>query len=504
MKFTFPEPVKKILRTFSDAGYEAYVVGGAVRDLLLGQEPHDYDIATSALPEATAALCRSQGWQTAGSLGSNFGCIAASVAGMTVEITTFRGERYDTADASEAHKPAGIWFCRTLREDLSRRDFTVNAMALDPDGRLYDYYGGQEDLRRRLLRPVGSPRRRYSEDALRMLRACRFAAQLGFDYVQEEDVIPAGFGMAGTPYRLAQNYLWPMERLRGIALERVTSELNKLLTAPYAGKGMMLLLATGLSDASCRIKRGGQYEEVPLLPELRHLAGLPQNPRFHCYDVWEHTLLALDNAPRDLTLRWAMLLHDLGKGLPGIRRPNPRDGQPSDPGHEAQSALLSEKILTRLGYKKKFVTLVTWLVAQHMRFAPMLLTGEKTLLRWVRAEATANNNGRFRRESELAAAFSLLAEVFLADMGATHARGNRQLMAEGRELGRQAAELAARQMPVATADLNLSGRELPSEIRQEEISGLLHYLLRRVQSGSLPNEKTTLLDAVRKKLCRKE
>ena len=504
MNFNLPPYIKKIMAAFAADGYEAYVVGGAVRDLLLSADPHDYDLATNARPEAAAALCRKNGWQTADNLGGNFGCVLAVVDGMPVEITTFRGERYDLTDATEAHRPSSVWYCDTLREDLSRRDFTVNAMALDINCRLYDFFGGMEDLRRKVLRTVGSPRLRYAEDALRMLRACRFTAQLGFNYIQEEDVLPEGFGMQGTPYFLPQTYLWPVQRLSGVSLERVTAELDKLLTAPHAGKGLMLLLATGLASSCCRVKRGGAYTEVPLLPELQHLAGLPQNPRYHCYDVWEHTLLALDNAPRDLRLRWALLLHDIGKGLPGVRRPNPRDGQPSDPGHEAQSSLMTAEVLTRLGYNKKFTQLVVWLVAQHMRFAPMLLTGEKTLLRWVRAEATANNKGLFRRESSLAEAYSLLTEVFLADMGATNARHNPQLMAEGRELGRQAVELAATRMPIAPADLRLSGGELLEHVSQKQLPAMLRYLLARVQSGSLPNEKAALLAAAKKKLCRKD
>lgn len=193
------------------------------------------------------------------------------------------------------------------------------------------------------------------------------------------------------------------------------------------------------------------------------------------------------------------MLHDLGKGLPNVRKLN-KEGQPSDPGHEAESAKMSKAILTRLGYNKSFVHLVTWLVAQHMRFAPMLLTGERTLLRWVRSEAASSG---FRTQAELTQAYSLLVEVFLADMGATHARENEQLMAEGRLLGRQVVELVRTRMPVCTKDLAVSGRELLQIIPQHEIKNILSYLLERVQSGNLPNEKEALLTAVHKHLKRK-
>lgn len=161
---------------------------------------------------------------------------------------------------------------------------------------------------------------------------------------------------------------------------------------------------------------------------------------------------------------------------------------------------MAKAILTRLGYNKSFVHLVTWLVAQHMRFAPMLLTGERTLLRWVRSEAA---NSGFRTQAELTQAYSLLVEVFLADMGATHARENEQLMAEGRLLGRQVVELVRTRMPVCTKDLAIGGRELLQIIPQHEIKNILTYLLERVQSGNLPNEKEALLTAVHKHLKRK-
>ena len=192
------------------------------------------------------------------------------------------------------------------------------------------------------------------------------------------------------------------------------------------------------------------------------------------------------------------MLHDLGKGLPNIRKLN-KEGQPSDPGHEAESAVMAKAILTRLRYPKDFVQLVVWLVAQHMRFAPMLWTKERTLLRWVRSEATSAG---FRNEQELAQAYELLVEVFLADMGATHARENAQLMADGRELGRQVTELARTKMPVCTKDLAISGRELLPLIPQAKIKDTLAYLLDRVQSGNLPNSSAELQQAVTKYLKR--
>ena len=261
------------------------------------------------------------------------------------------------------------WFFKITdyAEDSNRRDFTINAMAMDAQGKIYDFFGGQDDLKHKILRTVGLPQQRFKEDALRMFRACRFVAQLGFTYVQRDDLAP-GFGMDATPYRLPVSFKWPVEQCQGLSLERVRTELEKLLEAPYASKGLVLLLATGLSDQCCRVKENGAYTELPILPELRHLVGLEQNKRFHCYDTWEHTLLAIDNSPCDLTLRWTLLLHDVAKGMPGVRGLTP-DGHPNDHGHEAESAKMTTTILQRfrrVGFQK-FQRLSENILRRHHR-----------------------------------------------------------------------------------------------------------------------------------------
>lgn len=491
MKYTIPDYVQKMLKLLNDAGYEAYIAGGAVRDMLLGCPPGDFDITTGAVPEEVSAVCRENGIKTVDNLGQNFGCVVAVVDGHKLEITTFRGESY----GSDAHKPEKVWFSKSLRDDLSRRDFTVNAMAMDIEGKIYDFHNGREDLKNKILRTVGDAQKRYSEDALRMLRACRFIGQLGFTYVQDgcENLPP--FGEEGTPYYLSHNFAFPAERCAGLSLERVRTELDKLLVSKHAGHGLMLLLATGLTDAHCRVKENGGYTETAILPELRHLEGLPQNTRFHCYNAWEHTLAAVDNGPRELTVRWALLLHDLGKGMPGIRGVHP-DGSPSDHGHEALSTVMAEEVLTRLRYPKDFIKRVVWLVSRHMRFAPMMFTKERTLSRWVRAEAAS---GEFRTEADLTEAFCQLKEVFLADMGATHAGKNPQLMSEGRELADAIIEIARTKMPVHTSDLAINGADLTGIISGSETGSYLKYLLERVRSGNLPNTREALLEAAQRR-----
>lgn len=488
-QFLLPPIINRILTLLTEQGFAAYVVGGAVRDLLLGKTPGDFDVATSARPESVISILEPAGVTVIGELGQNFGVVVVYQDGHTVEIATFRGETYGV----DAHKPEQVWYCDDLESDLSRRDFTVNAMALDQSGNVYDYHGGRQDLQQKILRTVGDAPARYQEDALRMYRACRFVGQLGFDYVQRQGAGPA-FGQPQTPYYLPQSYSFPVSRSAGLSLERVRTELDKLLLGKWAGKGLMLLLATGLAAGRCRVREQGTYREIDVLPELEHLAGLPQNQRFHCYDVWEHTLAAVDKSPRQLAIRWALLLHDVAKGLPGIRRLN-KEGQPSDHGHEAESAVMAEVILSRLRYPAPFVQRVVWLVSRHMRFAPMLVTGERTLLRWLRSEAAGGN---FKDSHEMTAAFEQLVAVFLADMGATHAGKNTELMAEGRALGTAVLELARSKMPVHTKDLAISGHDVLALLEDKsKIRDAMRYLLQRVQSTNLPNERSALEEAVR-------
>ena len=472
----FPEYVNRILQALNDAGYQAYVVGGAVRDLLLGLNPGDFDLTTSAKPEQVLAVARAQNFGSVDKLGQNFGVVVLTVPGHTVEVATFRGERYGT----DVHRPAEVWYCERLEEDLGRRDFTVNAMAMDVQCTVYDFYQGREDLQKKILRTVGEPEQRFAEDALRMYRACRFVAQLNFTYA---GVIP--FNIANC---------------RELSLERVRTEIDKMLVCPAAAQGLRLFMDSGLVRAWCRVRQDGHDSYEPVLPELGHLFQLPQNNKFHCYDAWEHTLHALDNSPRDLTIRWALLLHDIAKGLPGVRKPN-KEGQPSDHGHEAVSAKLALEILTRLRYPEAFVQRVVWLVAQHMRFAPLLIRGERTILHWVRGEALS---GKFRSEAELTEAYTQLVAVFLADMGATWAgKKNPQLMAEGRKLGDLVISLAQTKMPVRTGDLHIKGGEIITLLQpaqKNQIGDILHYLVTRVQNGELSNEHEELLSAVKRKL----
>jgi tRNA nucleotidyltransferase/poly(A) polymerase len=294
------------------------LVGGAVRDRLLGREGGDWDLATSLLPEEVLRRARAAHLRAIPT-GLQHGTVTVLVEQHPVEITTYRGD----GPYLDGRRPAHVTLGVALEEDLARRDFTVNAMALPlaevngPDwrARLVDPFGGQQDLEAGLLRAVGDPLTRFAEDGLRPLRACRFAAQLGFE------VAPAT--LAAIPERL--------DVARKVSVERVFAELTKLLCGREPARGLRLLERTGLLDL--------------WLPELRPMVGCAQN-RYHRLDVWEHTLAtyaAEKTAHADM--RWGLLLHDTGK--PRTRTIGD-DGQAHFYGHEAISAQYALEVLTRL------------------------------------------------------------------------------------------------------------------------------------------------------------
>jgi tRNA nucleotidyltransferase/poly(A) polymerase len=291
-------------------GAELVIVGGAVRDELLGRPHADWDLATRLLPQTVMERARAAGLRVIPT-GLQHGTVTVLLEERPVEVTTFRSD----GDYLDGRRPVSVRLGVGLAEDLSRRDFTINAMALPVGGGdLVDPFGGRADLAARTIRAVGDPLLRFAEDGLRPLRACRFAAQLGFA------VEPAT--LAAMPLRL--------EVARKVALERVFTELDKLLRGSEPERGLALLADSGLLDL--------------WLPELRPMFGCGQN-RHHQYDVWIHTLEVVRQVPADSGLRWAALLHDAGK--PGTRCTGP-DGEVHFYGHEARSLDLAAGLLERL------------------------------------------------------------------------------------------------------------------------------------------------------------
>jgi tRNA nucleotidyltransferase (CCA-adding enzyme) len=289
---------------------ELVVVGGAVRDELLGRPHADWDLATRLLPQAVMERARAAGLKVIPT-GLQHGTVTVILEDRPVEVTTFRSD----GDYLDGRRPETVRLGVDLAEDLSRRDFTINAMALPVGGGdLVDPFGGRADLTARIIRAVGDPLLRFAEDGLRPLRACRFASQLGFEVEAAT--------LAAIPDRL--------EVARKVSPERVFTELDKLLRGVEPERGLALLNESGLLEL--------------WLPELRPMVGCGQN-RHHRFDVWIHTLEVIRFTPAESGLRWAALLHDSGK--PDTRSTGP-DGEVHFYGHETRSLTLAEMILERL------------------------------------------------------------------------------------------------------------------------------------------------------------
>lgn len=460
---------KQILACLNQGGYEAYIIGGAVRDLLMHKEPHDFDIVTSARPEQVIDLMEKESIKTAGLVGKSFGVVVVSLLGKQYEIATYRKESY----GADSHRPERIEYADTLEEDVLRRDFTVNGMAMDKEGRVIDLVGGQKDLKRKRLVTIGNPAERFREDALRLFRACRFVAQLDF--------LPHKALLAAMPQAF--------DRVEGLSLERVRSELERLLLAPAVAKGLDVLIQSGLGNCQCRQNDGHTITSIPILPELYHLVDLPQEKRFHEYDGWYHTLATVQHTEADLLLRWGALLHDVGKGLPQVRALH--DGRLTDRGHDIEGAKLALALLLRLGYPKAFAERVAWLVREHMKFHFYAQHAEADVKKWVRKEI---RSGNYRTSEDLQEAFKALTKICAADIIAC---GKPHASTEGNDAFGQCLVDVAASFPVHTKELRYNQDLI--QVVGSDAKTFMPYLLEQVQNGRLANEPEALLKAVKRK-----
>ena len=351
----------EIVRVLRRAGHQAYFAGGCVRDLLLGRVAKDFDVATSATPDVVMGL-----FEKTFAVGAHFGvvlvCVEMVGAEIATEVATFR---HDGA-YSDGRRPDAVQFSTDAREDVLRRDFTINGMLMDPvvfeetgdaAAAVLDYVGGREDLAAGVVRAIGEPRLRFEEDKLRMLRAVRFAARLGFEV--DGDTAAAIRRTAGE--------------IGQVSCERIREELTRILTEGGARRGFELLYELGLLEA--------------VLPEVVRLRGVEQPPEFHPEgDVWVHTMMLLERlgyagAPVTATLAWGALLHDVGKPatfqhLPGDRiRFN---------GHVEVGVRIAEVILGRLRFSNEETAQIVALVKNHMRFGDVMEMRESTLKRFLR------------------------------------------------------------------------------------------------------------------------
>lgn len=361
-----------IVQNLRQRGYQAFLVGGCVRDLLLGREPKDYDVATNATPEQVMTI-----FPETYAVGAQFGVVlvpmpeplaerdvasnvftensdrvdvGASTHAHAVEVATFRSD----IGYSDGKHPDEVRFSQDPREDVARRDFTINGMLLDPvSGEVLDFVGGRKDLEAKIVRAIGDPERRFAEDKLRMLRAVRFAAR--FEYVIEPGTFAAVQKLAGE--------------ISAVSRERVRDELTRMLTEGHARRAFLLLDESGL------------LREV--LPEISAMKGVQQPPQFHPEgDVFVHTLLLLENLPYPCSpaLAWGALLHDVGK--PPTFRVAP-DRIRFD-GHVEVGVKMAEEICKRLRFSGDDVGQVLALVDHHMRFGQATCMSESTLKKFLR------------------------------------------------------------------------------------------------------------------------
>lgn len=342
------ETAINIVRRLQDAGFEAFWVGGCVRDFLLGREPQDFDVATNARPEQTEKL-----FPKTIPVGKQFGVLLVVEDGHEFQIATFRAE----SDYQDGRRPEQVHFSNA-REDAIRRDFTVNGLFFDPiTNQTHDWVGGENDLRAKIIRTIGSPDERFGEDHLRLLRAIRFAAQLGFE------IEPQTFAAI---QRLA-------EKIKVVSAERIRDELIKLFTPPHAARGLTLLHESGLMPH--------------VLPELVPTLTCEQSPDFHPEgSVFNHIRLMLHQLPSplpDASLPWTAILHDIAKPLTASRG---EDGVIHFYTHEKVGAEMAEEILQRLKFPRKQTDDIAEAVRHHMQFKDAPHMRKSTLRRMLMRE----------------------------------------------------------------------------------------------------------------------
>lgn len=444
-----PSNIVRILDMLEDAGYEAYIVGGCVRDSLMGVPPHDYDVTTSALPEETEHVF--SGMKLI-ETGLKHGTVTVLSEGEPVEITTYRvdGEYHDS------RRPDSVSFTRSLREDIARRDFTMNGIAYSPRRGLFDEFGGGEDIRRGIIRCIGDPEKRFHEDALRILRGLRFAATLGFEI--EPD----------TTRAMTDN----RELLRNISAERVFSELSGLLTGRNSPRNIRRIM--------------GGFREIfaVIIPELAECFDFDQHSKYHRLDVYEHSTAAAECAagisagtPGQLPLTLAMLLHDIGKPRCFTRG---EDGEGHFYGHAQISADIADGILRRLKTSTSLREQVCEIIKYHDVPLP-------------------ENDRQLRRM------LSRHGEELSRDIAMAHIADNmakkpefRSRCDDWREVIVRIPEMA-RESCLTIKSLAVDGKALSGIVPPSPLMGeTLKYLLNGVVDGSFPNEREFLLQEAAK------
>jgi tRNA nucleotidyltransferase (CCA-adding enzyme) len=467
IKDKIPQYVLDIARILAKEGYEAYLVGGSVRDILMDRTPHDYDIATDARPEVITKI-----FPKAITTGAKFGSVIVMVKDersepQPVDVTTYRVEEYRSG-----RWPSKVDFISSIEGDLARRDFTVNAMAINlvestGDDAIFDPFGGQEDLEKKVIRAVGDPKERFREDALRVLRACRFASVLGFD------IEPKTKEAIGTVLTMVDD----------LSAERIREEFLKMIkNSPKPSIGIRLMADTGILKI--------------WIPELLEGRGVEQ-PEFHHYDVFEHALRTIDRA--DDSVKLAALFHDIGK-------PHKKQGAHFY-GHDLEGEKMTKQILERLRFSKKEIKRTSKLVRWHMFYFPYdeedfekgkkIIRKTKSLGKWSDAAIR-----RFVRNVGGEEAIDDLMKLRIADATA-NPKGSfdeQELVALQKRIG----EVREKDMALKVADLDIKGKDLiKMGIKPSPRMGkILNELLEMVIEDPTVNDKERLIEIVRENYLR--
>ncbi len=429
-----PEQIAEVLEKLENAGFEAYVVGGCVRDHKMGLAPHDFDVTTSALPEQVERVfSQCKVIET----GLKHGTVTVLYKGSQVEITTFRAD----GEYSDGRHPDSVSFTTSIEDDLSRRDFTINGIAFSPKRGFVDPFGGEADINAGIIRCIGEPEKRFGEDALRILRALRFSSVLGFEI--EENTAKAARELRET--------------LNKVSKERIFSELTRLLCGKDVKRVMM------------------QFSEIfsEIIPPLEVMIGYEQHCVYHNSTVYEHTARAVENAPAEPALRLAMLFHDMGKPL---CKTEGEDGAWHFRGHAEQSARLAEEILRDFKCSNELRGRVVTIVKYHDY--PLDLSQKH-----IRKFLSKVGIDSFR-------------DIMFAHMADDGAKADfcRSRIEVARQSLEIAEQIAAEQPCLTVKDLEISGRDLKAFMEPSPRMGeVLKQLLSEVLDEILPNKKDALL-----------
>ena len=433
-----PKDVENVLNILTDNGHKAYVVGGCVRDSLMGREPDDWDVTTDASPKRIKELFSS--FRTVDT-GIEHGTVLIVSGKTPVETTTFRID----GEYSDNRHPDSVTFTKHVEDDLARRDFTINAMAYNHKDGIIDPFGGKDDLEKKIIRCVGDPDRRFNEDGLRIMRAIRFSSVLGFD-IEE---------------KTAESIIKNENLLGSIAAERLTKELLKLL----CGDNVYDVLTKFRSVIGV------------FIPELKLEFDFAQYGKKHAYDVWMHTVNTVNNIENDPVLRLTMLLHDTGKIATHKLDDN---GNSTFRNHAAVGGVIAENILKRLKFSKEYINTVSFLVSVHDKEVPETRIqvkeyirdlGEKNFIRLMkirRADKSALSKGYSNIADKLVFAYSTFDEVMNNDE------------------------------PYSLKQLAVDGNDLKKTVPANEIGDTLNFLLETVIKYPEKNDRAILLELVRK------